>query len=135
VELTNAMAVSASGLRAQSLRMRVIAENIANQDSVGSTPGGDPYFRKMVSFRNVLNQERGVAMVEVNRVFRDRNDGPLARIPGHPGADQRGYVRTPNVNGIIEAADMREAQRTYEANIQAIDAAKQMLMRTVDLLR
>ncbi len=135
MDLQNSLTISASGLRAQSLRMRVIAENIANQDSISTAKGVDPYRRKIVSFRNVLNHELGVPVVTVDKVARNESDFGRKYMPGHPAADATGYVTTPNVNGIIEMTDMREAQRSYEANLSVIEGSKALLQRTVDLLR
>ncbi|MEX6723649.1 flagellar basal body rod protein FlgC [Parapedomonas caeni] len=135
MELDNAMAISASGLKAQSLRMRVIAENLANQDSVVPAVDGNPYQRKVVVFRDVLDRKTGVQTVKVDRVTVDRSPFRQEYSPGHPAADERGYVRKPNVDGLVESTDMKEAQRSYEANLNAIEAAKTLTMRTVDLLR
>ncbi len=127
--------ISAAGLRVQALRMRVIAENIANQDSVASGPGDQPYQRKVVTFKNVLNRELGVHMVMMDKVTRD--DSPFGRKfdPGHPAADDDGYLTVTNVQGLIEMMDMREAARTYSANLNAITASKNMMLQLVDLLR
>jgi flagellar basal-body rod protein FlgC len=133
--LQSAMTASVAGLRAQSMRIRVIAENIANQDSVSAAPGVDPYRRRVVSFRNMLDRESGIHLVKIDKVTAAPGDFGSRYMPGHPAADDKGYVRTPNVNGLIEATDMREAQRSYEANLQSIDNSKQMVMRTIDLLR
>lgn len=135
MELENAMAISASGLKAQSLRMRVIAENLANQDSVVPAADGNPYQRKVVVFRDVLDRKTGVQTVKVDRVTVDRSPFKQEYSPGHPAADANGYIRKPNVEGLVEATDMKEAQRSYEANLNAIEAAKTLTMRTVDLLR
>lgn len=135
MDLSKAMMISASGMKAQSLRMRIISENMANADSLPSRPGDDPYRRKTVSFANVLNREAGVEEVKVRRVGFDRSDFGMTYQPGHPGADADGYVRTPNVNTLLEVMDMRQAQRSYEANINAIETARGMVMRTIDLLR
>jgi flagellar basal-body rod protein FlgC len=135
MELDKSMKVSVSGLKAQSLRMRVIAENIANQDSIATSANGQPYRRKMVSFSSALDRELGATKVKVNGVVADQGSFVRRYLPGHPAADAQGYVNAPNVNGIIESTDMREAQRTYEANLSAIDSAKSMMMRTIDLLR
>lgn len=134
-DFKDSMAVSASGLRAQSLRMRILAENIANQDSFSPAPGVDPYRRKVISFRAAVDRETGSPTVKVDRIVSDKSEFGRKYMPGHPAANAQGYVTTPNVNGIIEATDMREAQRSYEANLNAIDAAKSMSMRTIDLLR
>lgn len=135
MELKDSMLISASGLRAQSMRMRVIAENIANSDSVAGGPGEDPYRRKVVSFKNEVDRALGVATVGVDKVAFDKSDFGSKYDPGHPGADANGYIATSNVKGIIEAMDMRQAQRSYEANLNAIEASRNMLLRTVELLR
>lgn len=134
MELKSMMAVSASALRAQSLRMRVIAENLANVDSVATQPGGDPYRRKLVSFAPT-DVDGGGQGVEVSRVERDQSEFRRVLRPGSPAADARGYVALPNVNSAIEMADMQSAQRSYEANLSAIEAAKNLTMRTIDLLK
>ena len=135
MELAKSMMVSASGLRAQSMRMRVIAENIANQDSVASSPGEMPYRRKLVSFKNVLDRATGVTKVQVAKVQYDQGEFGKKYDPGHPAADGDGYITTSNVTGLIEAMDMRQAQRSYEANLNAIEASRNMMLRTVELLR
>ncbi|MEQ9640495.1 MAG: flagellar basal body rod protein FlgC [Alphaproteobacteria bacterium] len=135
MEFDKTMAISASALRAQGQRMRVIAENLANANSVPSSPEQEPYRRKVVSFDNELNRELGVNTVKVNKVSPVAGEFAKRFDPDHPGADDDGYVRVPNVNSLIEVMDMREAQRTYEANLQVIEAAKRMLKRTVDLLK
>jgi flagellar basal-body rod protein FlgC len=129
------MKISASGMKAQSLRMRVVAENLANQDSYAPAPGVDPYRRKLVTFRATFDALKGIPVVRAEGVVPDRSPFGRRLIPGHPGADAQGYVQTPNVSGLVEATDMREAQRSYEANVNAVEAAKSMMMRTVDLLR
>ncbi|AMO72620.1 flagellar basal body rod protein FlgC [Sphingorhabdus sp. M41] len=133
-ELDTSLTISASGLKAQSTRMRVIAENLANADSTASEPGGDPYRRRVVDFRAELGRADSVG-VKVNGVETDRSDFRRIHQPGHPAADAAGYVSMPNVNALVEAADMKAAQRSYEANLNAIEAARAMLSRTVDLLR
>lgn len=135
MDLKTSIAVSASGLRAQSLRMRIIAENLANQDSVAPAPGQDPYRRRLVEFRTVMDRELGAATVVADRVVADKSAFGSEYRPGHPSADAKGYVTTPNVNGLIEMTDMQEAQRSYEANLNAIESAKSLTMRTIDLLR
>lgn len=135
MDLTKSMQISASGMRAQGVRMRVIAENLANATSLPLTPDQDPYRRKLVSFRNELDREAGVHKIKVGKVQPDRSDFPTRFDPNHPGADANGYVRIPNVNSLIEMMDMREAQRSYTANINVIEAAKRMMMRTIELLK
>ncbi|WP_420559139.1 flagellar basal body rod protein FlgC [Tepidicaulis sp.] len=135
MDFVKAMMVAASGLRAQSGRMRVIAENIANADSTGTTPGADPYRRKVVTFSNELDRELGVKKVQVDRPKLDQSPFTLKYMPGHPAANDDGYVKTPNVNGLVEAMDMRQAQRSYEANLNVIQATRRMLGSTIDLLR
>ena len=131
----SAMAVAAGALKAQQSRMRIIAENIANADSTARVPGGDPYQRKIVTFEDKLNREIGAHTVTLGRPVRDNAEFGLKYMPGHPGADENGYVKTPNVNGMIEAMDMREAQRAYEANLNVIETARAMDARILDLLK
>lgn len=135
MDLTKTLKVSAAGMEAQNARMRTIAENLANADSVADAPGADPYRRKMVTFKNVLDKATGVQLVRSDRVVRDQSEFQKRFNPNHPGADADGYVLAPNVNSLIEVMDMRQAQRSYEANLNVIDAAKTMLLRTIDLLR
>jgi flagellar basal-body rod protein FlgC len=135
MELKNAMQISASGMRAQGERLKVIAENLANSDSLGKTPGSDPYRRKVVSFKSELDRAMGANLVKAQKPQHDRSDFDLKYDPGHPAANADGYVKMPNVKSMVEMTDMREAQRTYEANLNVIDSAKAMLNRTVDLLR
>jgi flagellar basal-body rod protein FlgC len=127
--------LSAAGMKAQGERLRVIAENMANGDSAATTPGGDPYRRKMVTFQNVLDRELNMKLVDVDRVVEDKTELPLKFDPTHPGANEDGYVKLPNVNTLVELMDMREAQRSYEANLNMIEVSKSMLSRTLDLLR
>ncbi|KQS46931.1 MULTISPECIES: flagellar basal body rod protein FlgC [unclassified Sphingomonas] len=135
MDLTDAVQVSASGLRAQSLRMRVIAENLANADSVSASPGGDPYRRRVASFSADVDRANGTNGVKIRSVEADKTAFQRAYQPGSPAADAKGYVLMPNVNPLIEAADMKAAQRAYEANLNAIEAAKSLTMRTIDLLK
>lgn len=134
-DLGKTLLISASGMRAQSVRMRVIAENLANADTVGLKPGDDPYRRKVVSFADELDRATGTEVVKVKSVGKDQSEFGLRFEPGHPAADPAGYVRTPNVNMLVEVNDMRQAQRTYEANLNVVDSARSMMMRTIDLLR
>jgi flagellar basal-body rod protein FlgC len=128
-----AMAIASSALRAQQARMRVIAENLANSDSTSRTPGGDPYRRQVAVFEpQAVDGGQGVRMA---RVTQDKTDFKTEYAPGHPGADAQGYVRLPNVDPLIEAMDMRDAQRAYEANLNVIETARSMDSRTLDLLK
>lgn len=134
MELDKSFAVAFAGMSAQSERLKVIAENLANADSTAQTPDADPYKRRLVTFENVLDRSLGVDTVRVAGV-KTIEDGFGRRYePGHPAADASGYVKTPNVNSITELMDMREAQRSYEANLNIIDAAKSMLSRVLDVL-
>ena len=127
--------IAATGLHAQSARMRVIAENIANADSAAKSPGEDPYRRRIPTFQAVMDAEVGGKVVQIGRLAFDTSEFESRYEPGHPAADEHGYVRYPNVNPLIEAMDMREAQRSYEANLSVIEASRTMLNRTVELLR
>lgn len=135
MDLLKSMMVAASGLKAQSGRMRIIAENIANADSTAKTPGGDPYRRKLPTFEESLDRSLGTQTVKLGRPVLDNSDFQLKYMPGHPAADANGYVKMPNVNGLVEAMDMREAQRSYEANLNLIQASRRMISQTIDILK
>lgn len=135
MDLNNSVQVSASGLRAESLRMRIIAENLANAHSVAQTAGGQPYRRKMVNFSAAVDRVSGATNVQVKGIAADKSDFQKVYQPGNPAADARGYVLMPNVNMLLETADMKAAQRSYEANLNAISAARTLTARTIDLLK
>ena len=135
VDLNAALAISSAGMSAQVTRLRVVAENIANQDSTGSTPGADPYRRKTVTFANGLDRALGVDLVRVDKIDRDNSAFPLRYDPAHPAANADGYVRTPNVNSFIEVMDMREAERSYNANLAVMQSTRGMLERTIEMLK
>lgn len=134
-DFLSSLKIAASGLHAQSARMRVIAENLANADSAGRTPDDEPYRRRIPTFSSIFDSEAGGQVVKVGRLAYDLSDFATRYEPGHPAADEFGYVRYPNVNPLIEAMDMREAQRTYEANLNVVTATRQMVGRTLDILR
>ncbi len=134
-ELQSSIMISASGLRVQGQRVKVIAENVANANSTADTPGGDPYRRKVITFKNVFDRAIAADLVRVDRVVGDNSKFPLEFDPNHPASDTEGFYKKPNVNSLIEMTDMREAQRSYEANLNLIEASRSMIMRTVDLLR
>jgi flagellar basal-body rod protein FlgC len=115
--------------------MRVIAENIANADSTAQKPGADPYRRRVPTFRSEMDRALDANVVNLGRVQTDKSDFRMKYEPGHPAADANGYVKYPNVNPLIETTDMREAQRSYEANLNVISATRRMLQRTIDILR
>lgn len=127
--------IAVTGLTAQSTRLRIIAENIANAQSTGMTADAAPYRRKTVSFEAVLNPYADTQGVEVARIGYDKAPPIVRYEPGHPAADRNGYVKYPNVNAIVEMADMREANRSYEANLQVIRQARELVSQTIDLLR
>lgn len=131
----NTMAVASSALKANQARMRVIAENLANANSTSKTPGGDPYRRQVPVMRPDAKVAPGADGVKVVTIRPDMSDFRMVHDPGHPAADAQGYVKMPNVNSLVEALDMREAQRAYEANLNVIETARQMDSRTLDLLR
>ena len=135
MDLQKAMMTSAAGLRAQSIRMRVISENIANSDSIASAPGADPYRRKLVTFRSELDRELGLETVKAEDVKFDKSNFGQRYDPGNPAADAAGYVKTTNVNGLIEAMDMQQAQRTYQSNLNALEGSRRMATLTLELLR
>ena len=135
MDITKAMEVSAAGMKAQGTRIKVIAENLANAESTAEAPGDLPYRRKVVTFKNELDRQAGVNKVRIAAIGVDRSDFVRKYDPGNPVSDQDGYVMMPNVNNLVETMDLQEAQRSYDANLSVIDAAKTMLSRTVDLLR
>lgn len=135
MDLDKTLHISAAGLRAQGIRLRTLAENIANASSTAQTPGGEPYRRKVVTFANVLDRALGLDTVRVRSIGVDQSAFGRKHQPGHPAADANGYVLTPNVNALIEMTDMREAQRTYEANLRVIQASRSMLQQTIEILR
>lgn len=135
MDFLKTLRVSAAGMFAQDARMRVIAENLANADSTASAPGAEPYRRKTLTFKNALDRAADAVLVRPDRIVRDRSDFQKRFDPNHPAADGDGYVLTPNVNSLIEVMDMRQAQRSYEANVNVIEAAKSMIQRTIDILR
>ena len=134
-DLRAALAIAASGMAAQTTRLRVIAENLANQDSTGSTPGADAYRRKTISFESRMDAKAGVPTVRVRSIGRDNGDLPLRFDPSNPAANADGYVKTPNVNSFIEIMDMRDAERAYSANLSVMQATHTMLNRLLDLLK
>ena len=134
-DFLSSLQIAASGLHAQTARMRVIAENIANADSAGKSPDETPYRRRIPTFSAVMDNELGGKVVQIGRLAYDMSDFQSRFEPGHPAADENGYVRYPNVNTLIEAMDMREAQRTYEANLNVVSVTRQMLGSTIDILR
>lgn len=135
-ELDSALAHSAAGIKTQSARMKVIAENIANADSTGTTPGAEPYRRKLISFSPVLDKKTGAQLVSVDKISRDKKTPFQAKFdPSHPAANEEGYVLLPNVKTSIEMLDMKEAERTYEANLRAIETSKKMYTSTIELMR
>ena len=134
-DLTKSLTISASGMDAQTIRLRVIAENLANQDTTGASPGADPYRRKTVTFENRLDTAPGTETVAVKRVGKDTGDLPTRYDPSNPAANAQGYVKLPNVNSFTEMMDMREAQRSYNANLAVMQATRGMLTRTIELLK
>ncbi|HEV2553187.1 MAG TPA: flagellar basal body rod protein FlgC [Bosea sp. (in: a-proteobacteria)] len=135
MDLLKSIAVATSGLRSQSGRMRVIAENVANADSGPERAGADPYRRKIPTFQRRFDRELEAQVVDMGRVQRDQSAFRVKYEPGNPAADAAGNVRMPNVNSLIETMDMREAQRSYEANLNLISSTRRMIQRTIDILR
>jgi len=135
VDFMKTLSIAASGLRAQAGRMRIISENIANADSTASTSGGDPYRRKIPTFTSELDRTLDVRLVELSGTQTDTSAFQVKYEPGNPSADAAGNVKYPNVNSLVEMADMREAQRSYEANINVVTATRRMIQRTLDILK
>ena len=134
-DILKILRVSASGMKSQGTRLRAIAENIANADSLPTSPEDTPYRRKLVMFKNALDRATGLDTVRVHKIQDSNGSFGRKYLPGHPAADADGYVVTPNVKTMIEMADMREAQRSYEANLSVIKVSKRMLQQTIDVLR
>lgn len=135
MDFMKSMAIAASGLRAQAGRMRIISENIANADSTPGAPGSNPYRRKVPTFQSEFDRALEARVVEMGKVATDNSEFRLKYEPGHPAADVNGNVKYPNVNSLVEMTDMREAQRSYEANVNVISATRRMLQRTIDILK
>ncbi|HBH26129.1 MAG TPA: flagellar basal body rod protein FlgC [Rhodospirillaceae bacterium] len=136
MDISDSIVIAAAGMRAQGARLRVVTENLANADSAAKEPGGEPYRRKVITFRNEVDRATGLPLVRVGSIEPDtRTPFSMALRPGHPGADANGYVRMPNVESLIEVADAREAQRSYDANLGMIEQARAMITRTIDMLR
>lgn len=127
--------IASHGMKAQATRLRVISENLANADSTAEAPGGEPYRRKLVTFRNQLDKAIEADTVKVKKITEDMSKLPSKYDPTHPGADEKGYVLMPNVNPLVEMMDMREAQRSYEANMDVISTSRQMVAKTLELLK
>lgn len=135
MDLTKALSISAHGMEVQATRLRVIAENLANQDSTGSTKGAEPYRRKTITFENQMDQALGNETVRVKEIGRDKGALPLRYDPANPAANAEGYVKLPNVNSFTEVMDMREAQRSYSANLSVMEVSRGMLTRTIEMLK
>ncbi len=134
-DIIRTMRISGSGLRTQGQRLRVIAQNIANANSIATDPNGKPYRRKVITFRNEFDKALGLDTVRVHKVRPDMSEFGKRFDPNHPAADTEGYVLTPNINTLVEMTDMREAQRSYEANLNVIKSSKKMLTNALDILR
>jgi flagellar basal-body rod protein FlgC len=135
MDFIKSLSIATTGLRAQMGRMRVISENIANADSVSQTPGGDPYRRRIVTFSSELDRSLGADVVKLGPVETDNSDFQIKHEPGNPAANAQGDVKYPNVNTLVEMTDLRDAQRSYEANLNVITATRKMLQRTIDILQ
>jgi len=134
-DLLRTLRISAAGMKTQGTRLRVISENIANVDSLPTQPGAEPYRRKTVTFRNELDRAIGVDTVRVDRIRSDQSEFKRRYDPSHPAAGPDGYVQAPNISTLVEMTDMREAQRSYEANLNVIKASKTMLQQTIGIMR
>lgn len=135
MDFLKSMGIAASGLRAQAGRMRVISENIANADSTAATPGADPYRRKIPTFTSELDRTLNARVLKIGTISRDNSEFKFRYDPSHPAADANGNVKLPNVNTLVEMTDLREAQRSYEANLNIVTATRRMIQRTLDILR
>ncbi|MCL2469668.1 MAG: flagellar basal body rod protein FlgC [Alphaproteobacteria bacterium] len=134
-DLNAVMSIAAAGLRAQSQRMKIVAENIANASTTPSTPEETPYQRRLVTFKNEFDRAEGIYKVKVSGVKKDNSPFLRKFEPSHPAADANGFINMPNVQPVLEGMDMRESQRSYEANLSVIEASRSMILRTIDILR
>jgi flagellar basal-body rod protein FlgC len=135
MDFLKSIAIAASGLRAQAGRMRIISENIANADSTATAAGSEPYRRKMATFKSEMDRALDAQRVALGRIKSDPSEFRVKHEPGHPAADENGNVKYPNVNSLVEMTDLREAQRSYEANINVIGASRRMIQRTIEILK
>ncbi|KZL21339.1 Flagellar basal-body rod protein FlgC [Pseudovibrio axinellae] len=135
MDFMKSMFIAASGLKAQTGRMRVIAENIANADSTGQTPGADPYRRKVPTFSSSFDSKVEAELVKLGRVREDQSEFEVRYEPDHPAANEKGYIKMPNVNTLVEMADMQEATRSYEANLNVVKSSRSMMQKTLDILK
>ncbi|SCM72696.1 Flagellar basal-body rod protein FlgC [uncultured Pleomorphomonas sp.] len=135
MDFLKTLMISSAGLKVQTGRMRIIAENVANADSVASTPGGDPYRRQVPTVTSKFDKELGAEMVRLGKVVPDRSDFEVKYEPNSPAADATGNVKYPNVSPLVEMVDMQSAQRTYEANLNVVSSTRSMLQKTIDILR
>ena len=133
--LTLSADIAASGMKAQSERLKVISQNMANADSVSADPNGEPYRRQVVSFQNYLDPTTGAQKVKVNKIVKDMSPFEKKYEPNHPAADAQGYVSLPNVNPLVEMMDMKEAQRVYDANLNMLKTAREMNSSVLDILK
>ena len=127
--------IAVSGMKAQAERLRVLSENMANADSVGIRPGEDPYRRQVVTFKNYVDEATGAQLVKVDKVLPDRSPFQMKYMPDHPAANAEGYVAMPNVNPLVEMMDMKEAQRSYDANMSMMQTARDMNSKILDVLK
>lgn len=135
MDFIKSIAIAASGLKVQAGRMRIISENIANADSTAAAAGGDPYRRKIPTFTSEMDRTLEARVVGLGPIRSDPSAFVSKHMPGHPSADANGYVKFPNVNSLVEMTDMREAQRSYEANVNVIGATRRMIQRTLEILK
>lgn len=133
--IMDASVISAYGMRAQGERIKIISQNVANVDSMGTTAGGDPYRRQTISFKQMMDDDAGIKVIKTDKIGQDQTEFEMKYMPGHPAADASGYVKIPNVNMTFEMADMREAQRSYEANLGMLEMSRSLVSKLVDLLR
>ena len=135
MDLDRTMRIAASGMDIQTRRLRIVAENLANRDTTAEKPGADPYRRKTISFANRFDRELGANAPKVRRISTDPREFNSRFDPTHPAADEKGYVKTPNISSTIEIMDMREAQRSYSANLSVLEVTRGMLTRTIEAMR
>lgn len=133
--LSASMAISGSALEAQSVRLKIVSENLANSNTTGTEKGSDPYQRKTITFASVFDKALGVNTVKVQKIGLDQSAFKLEHEPNHPAADENGFVKRPNVSPLLEMADMRETSQSYEANVQALKQARSLVQMSIDMMR
>ena len=135
MNFSDTIGISAAGMQVQSKRLQVAAENLANAETTGTSPGSDAYRRKTITFKEMLDRSTGVSAVAVREIGQDQSDFEMRYDPSHPAADAKGMVKMPNVDTMTEILNTHEAQHSYEANLNTMQITRSMLTRTINLMK